>query len=96
MQDKMEENAQKASGFLKMLSNKNRLLILCSLAQGEKAASELVDISGLSQTATSNHLAAMRDADIIDYRREQRELYYYIKDSNVLRIIGVLYDIYCK
>ncbi|MEJ2027132.1 MAG: ArsR family transcriptional regulator, partial [Limibacillus sp.] len=37
----MRESATRASGLLKALSHENRLLILCMLAEGEKAVTEL-------------------------------------------------------
>lgn len=92
----MEQNAAQAAQFLKQLAHPARLMVLCSLVQGEKAAGALASELNLSQTALSNHLAKLREEGLVDYRRDHRTLYYYIKDANVMRILGVLYDIYCK
>lgn len=92
----MEQNAAQAAQFLKQLAHPARLMVLCSLVQGEKSAGALADEINLSQSGLSNHLAKLREEGLVDYRRDHRTLYYYIKDANVMRILGVLYDIYCK
>ena len=92
----MEKKAKSASEFLKQISNPHRLLILCNLVEGEKNVSELLQKIDISQPNISNHLAKLRDDGIVDYRREHRTLYYFIKNKNILKIIETLYEIYCK
>ena len=48
--DDLRENAQKASELLKAMSNEKRLMILCHLANGEKAVGEMETLVGLSQS----------------------------------------------
>jgi len=52
---RMEKNASRACGVLGAMSNPARLLILCHLAEGEKAVGELEPLIGLSQSALSQH-----------------------------------------
>lgn len=92
----METKAIEAASFLKGLANPHRLLVLCHLAQGERSVTELLSCVELSQSAMSQHLAKLRAEGLVDYRREHRTLYYYICNPHVARIIGVLYDVYCK
>jgi ArsR family transcriptional regulator len=94
--EQMQENATEAAAFLKQLSNPNRLLVLCALATGERTATELSKMSGLSPSSLSQHLNKLRTEGLINYRREHRYLYYYLADANVARFLGLLYDIYCK
>ncbi|MAS88058.1 MAG: transcriptional regulator [Micavibrio sp.] len=94
--EKMRENVSVAADFLKGLSHKSRLLILCKLVEGEHNVSQLIEFTGLAQSSMSQHLKKLKDEDIIDYRRDHRTLYYYIKDPSVLRIMGVLHDVFCK
>lgn len=91
----MKQNADAASAFLKNLANPNRLMILCLLAQGEMCVTDILSHLDISQTALSQHLARLRTEGIIDYRREHRTLYYFVKNQNVASIISALYDIYC-
>lgn len=95
MQNIKDKSAQ-ASGFLKSLAHPYRLQILCLLAQGERSVTELIAEIQTPQTTLSNHLAKLRHEGIVDYRRDHRTLYYYIKDPHVMRVIGILHDIYCK
>ncbi len=92
----MEAKAGEAASFLKGLANPHRLLVLCQLVRGERSVTELLSCINLSQSAMSQHLAKLRAEGIVDYRREHRTLYYYICNPHVARIIGVLYDMYCK
>lgn len=92
----MKDKSAEAAEFLKGLANPHRLTVLCALAEGEHSVSELIEITEISQTSMSQHLARLKTEGLVDYRRDHRTLYYYIKDMNALRIIGILRDIYCK
>lgn len=92
---KLKKSAGEASRFLKSIANQHRLLILCLLSQNEMNVTRLIDEVDISQTSMSQHLLKLREEGLIDFRREHRELYYYIADPNVLKIIRVLHDIYC-
>lgn len=51
--EEMTANARAAASFLKGIANGNRLLILCSLAEGELNVSELEDRLGIRQPTLS-------------------------------------------
>ena len=91
----MRKNADKAADLLKKLANKNRLLILCSLAEGEASVSELNERVSLSQSALSQHLALLREDELVKTRREAQTIYYSLTDSKALPVIQVLHDVYC-
>jgi len=91
----MKKNAEEASAFLKSIANPSRLTILCLLTQGEMCVTDILSHLDVSQTSLSQHLARLRTEGIVDFRREHRTLYYFIKNQNVATIISALYDIYC-
>ncbi len=91
----MQIQACAAAGFLKILANDRRLMILCELLKGERSVGELEDIVGLSQSALSQHLARLRSSQLVKTRRESQTIYYRIADPGVTKIIGALYDLYC-
>ena len=64
----MEYNATKAAELLTMMSNPNRLLIMCQLLEGEKCVMELSRAVGLSQSALSQHLAKLRGGKLVATR----------------------------
>ncbi len=88
--------ARKASDFLKALAHENRLLLLCLVAERERSVTELENILALRQPAVSQQLARLRMDGLVIPRREGKTIYYSLGDENVRRIMGVLYDIFCR
>ena len=91
----MRRNAGKAAAMLRMLSHEARLAVLCDLAEGERSAGALVDSSGLSQSALSQHLAKLREEGLVATRRDGQTIYYRLSDGKAARIIELLHEIYC-
>ena len=92
----MRTKASVAAGFLKILANRRRLMILCELLRGERSVSELAGVVGLSQSALSQHLAKLRRGHLVRTRRESQTVHYSIADPGVTKVIGALYDLYCR
>ena len=93
----LAEKAGEAAQLLKLIANERRLLILCQLAEaGEAAVGALADEVGLSQSALSQHLAKMREENIVASRREAQTMFYRIADRKVARLLALLKDIYCR
>ena len=92
----MHRHAGEAAAMLRAISHEARLLVLCELAGGECSAGELVEMSGLSQSALSQHLAKLRDEGLVATRRDAQSIYYRIADERAARLLKVLRDIYCR
>ncbi|MDN3378611.1 MULTISPECIES: metalloregulator ArsR/SmtB family transcription factor [unclassified Pseudoalteromonas] len=92
----MTENVERAEQLLKILANKNRLMILCSLQDREMSVSELNAAIPLAQSALSQHLAALRKANIVTTRRESQTIFYRVIDENAQVILATLYGLFCK
>ncbi|WMN58886.1 metalloregulator ArsR/SmtB family transcription factor [Pseudoalteromonas xiamenensis] len=92
----MAHNAEQAETLLKLMANKNRLMILCRLQQGEVSVSELNDSIPLAQSALSQHLASLRNAGIVSTRREGQTIYYRVADERVAVILQGLYTVFCQ
>ena len=91
----MRKNASAAAALLRAISHEARLLVLCELVNGERSAGELVECSGLSQSALSQHLAKLREEGLVATRREAQVIHYRIADERAQRVLRVLHDIYC-
>ena len=91
----MAENAEQAEALLKLMANKNRLMILCSLQKQERSVSELNQTVPLAQSALSQHLASMRKAEIVTTRREGATIYYRVSDPKVALLLESLYQLFC-
>lgn len=77
--------------FLKIISEKNRLKILCMLKNNERCVCDIWKFLGLSQNLTSSHLKILRDAKLIKSRQDGQYVYYsinqdFFKKCNLLLI----------
>jgi len=86
----LQANAVQMAARLRLLSHPDRLLILCRLDESEASVSELVELSGQSQSAVSQHLALLRQKDIVSIRAEAQTRYYKLKDPLVHDTIHAL------
>lgn len=92
----MEANAREAADLLKALGHECRLMILCSLVEGEKTVSELNARVPLSQSALSQHLAKLRHQNLVAIRKDAQMVYYRLQSDKVEPVIATLYELYCK
>jgi ArsR family transcriptional regulator, virulence genes transcriptional regulator len=91
-----EGRAAEAATLLKALGNEKRLMILCKLLEhDEMSVMPLSTSVGLSQSALSQHLARMRDENLVSFRRNSQTLFYRVSSPNVKRLIKLLKSIYC-
>lgn len=87
----LQQRAGDAASLLKIMANDRRLLVLCELAEaGERSVSELESVSGLSQSALSQHLAKMRHHGIVRTRRSAQTIYYSLASQEARVLIEVL------
>lgn len=91
----MQQHAGDAAALLKALSNESRLMIMCTLMEGELTVGQLNDIMPLSQSALSQHLAALRQAELVQTRRQAQTIFYRLSGDNSIKIIEVLHSIFC-
>ena len=93
--DKMMQNAQRASNFLKAISHEGRLMILCHLVTGEKSVTELEELLSARQAAVSQQLSRLRLEGLVTPRREGKVIYYRLTDDRPKQIMEVVYDLFC-
>ncbi|MEO8160353.1 MAG: metalloregulator ArsR/SmtB family transcription factor [Arenimonas sp.] len=91
----MQAHAAEASALLKAMSNQQRLLILCQLAGCELSVGDLCTRLDLSQSALSQHLAVLRESELVKTRRAAQTIFYSLPDGPVQRVMETLYGIYC-
>jgi DNA-binding transcriptional ArsR family regulator len=94
--DQMIANAQAASEFLKALSHETRLVILCLLVEGEKSVAEIEQMLSLRQPAVSQQLARLRADDLVEARRDGKNIYYSLARPEVREIIQALHAAFCR
>ena len=91
----MRERAGEAGRLLKSLGNAHRLLILCSLAEGEKSVGGLERLLEMRQPHLSQHLTRLRAEGLVKTRREARTVYYTLGSEPAERMISLLYELFC-
>ncbi|HNP36711.1 MAG TPA: metalloregulator ArsR/SmtB family transcription factor [Woeseiaceae bacterium] len=93
----MEQRADEAARLLKLLGNAHRLQIMCLLVNGEMTVGQINErLGSLSQSALSQHLARLRESDLVSTRRDAQSIWYGLAAGPSQRIMQALYDIYCS
>ena len=89
-------NARDATEFLKALAHEGRLVILCILVEGEKTVSELEELIGRRQAAISQQLARLRADNLVEARRDGKNIYYSLARPEVREIVEALHRAFCR
>ena len=87
--------ADEAVGALKLLANRERLLLLCQIARGRSCVSELEQELDIHQPTLSQQLGVLRRDGVVNAERDGKNIYYSIRDPRMLDILETLYRIYC-
>ena len=66
----MQENADKAEALLKAMASRNRLMILCTLVEGERSVGALAKALGVRESVISQHLGLLRRDGLVQGRRD--------------------------
>lgn len=91
----MRDAAESACALMKVLSNPDRMLLLCELAEGERNVGELQESVGVQQPTLSQQLAVLREENLVETRREGKNIYYRIASPQALAVLQVLYAQFC-
>lgn len=92
---RMRAAAGRSTAVLRALANADRLLLLCQLAQGEKAVGELEQALRIRQPTLSQQLGVLREEGLVRTRRDGKRIYYSVADAKVLALLNILYELYC-
>jgi len=94
--DKIKEQATEVSKLLKTMTHPDRLIVLCQLMDGEMSANQLQINSTLSQSAFSQHLAVLRNNNMVQVRKESQSVFYSLADQRIKALITSFHDIFCE
>ena len=72
---------------LTAIASPQRISILLAIGKGEACVCHLETALGMRQAYISQHLMALRKADILQDRREGRYVFYKIKNASLLDLI---------
>lgn len=90
-----EEQVEVAARALKAISHPLRLKILCVVGDQEVCVQDIVDAVGTSQSNISQHLAILRDKDVLTTRKDANRVYYRVADQRTLQLIVMMREVFC-
>ncbi|WP_416896409.1 MAG: ArsR/SmtB family transcription factor [Minwuia sp.] len=93
--DSLMENARRAASFLKAIGHESRLVILCTLAEGEKSVGELERLLKQRQAGISQQLARLRAEGLVQARRDGKQVYYSLSSNEARAVVGIVYQMFC-
>ena len=91
-----EEDIAQASRSLKAMAHPLRLKVLCVLGSEEMSVQDIVSAVGTTQSNISQHLAILREKDILRARKDANKVYYRVGDPRTLRLISMMSDVFCS
>ncbi|NPV58392.1 MAG: winged helix-turn-helix transcriptional regulator [Actinobacteria bacterium] len=74
---------------LKVLSDPNRLRIVCLLLRGERCVCEVEKELGISQQLASHHLNVLKESGLLRVRKEGTSSYYTVVEDRLDRVTEV-------
>lgn len=87
--------AEQVAGTLAAMANPKRLLVMCTLMNGERSVGDLAEIVDLTPAALSQHLGKMRALRLVTTRRDGQTIYYSLASAEVQAVLETLYRVYC-
>jgi len=89
------EDPTLTANTLKAMAHPLRWKILCTLGDRELSVGEIVERTGTSQSNISQHLEQLRNKNIVTSRKEANRIYYRIRSSQLLDLIGIMRNVLC-
>lgn len=75
------------------LGDEHRQRILLTFAPGERLnVGQIAEVSTLSRSAVSHHLKILREAGVLDSRKEGKEVFFWINKDFLLEVIANVLD----
>jgi len=87
-----EQDYDRESEILKVLGHPVRLKIVAGLMSQSCNVKKIWECLGLPQATVSQHLALLKNKDIISGRREGVEVFYQVTCPEAVRIVGSLFS----
>ncbi|MCX6713817.1 MAG: metalloregulator ArsR/SmtB family transcription factor [Candidatus Vogelbacteria bacterium] len=85
LNSKTAQEVSQTAGLLKIIAEENRLKILCSLKAGERCVCDIWRDLDIPQNLASHHLKVLKDASLIDSRKEGLRVIYWLNKKAVTK-----------
>ena len=84
------KDLEKVIDFLKIITDENRIKILCFLRKEEKCVCEIWQHLKIPQNLASHHLKVLKDFDFLSSRKEGLKVYYRLNKKVVKKYLKLL------
>ena len=91
----LKASADDACGLLKALANPHRLMIVCSLIDGEQSVGALARALGVRESLASQHLGLLRRDGLVCARRDAQTIYYALQSGRARALVETLSRLFC-
>lgn len=91
-----QDQIEMAARALKAIAHPLRLKILCVIGNAEVCVQDIVEAVGTSQSNISQHLAILRDKDVLHTRKDANRVFYRVSDQRTLQLIGLMREVFCS
>ncbi len=78
-----DEDIYDLSDFFKVLGDSTRMKIIWALDESEMCVCDIAVLLNMTKSAISHQLRALRNAELVKFRKEGKEVYYSLKDDHV-------------
>ncbi|MFB9979299.1 sulfite-sensing transcriptional repressor BigR [Mesorhizobium kowhaii] len=92
----MESRAGEVAALLKTLAHPMRLMLVCTLVEGEQSVGRLEEMLDIHQPSLSQQLTVLRDAKIVETRRDGKQIFYRLTAEKAAQLVAALYTIFCS
>lgn len=83
-----EEMLYELADLFKMFADSTRIKILYALMEDEMCVACLADAVGVSQSAVSHQLRLLKQARLVRFRREGKQVLYALSDNHVHTVLA--------
>jgi ArsR family transcriptional regulator len=83
-----EEMLYDLAELFKIFGDSTRIRILFALFESEMCVCDIAQLLGMSQSAISHQLRALKQSKLVKYRREGKTVFYSLADDHVYTMLG--------
>lgn len=92
----LEQKAEDAAQFLKMIASPPRLMLLCHMADKECSVGLLAEKTGMRMPTVSQQLSLLRAQGLVQTRRDGTTIYYRMNSQAARDVMDVLLSHFCS
>ncbi|MFQ5353707.1 MAG: ArsR/SmtB family transcription factor [Thermodesulfobacteriota bacterium] len=89
----MKEIFKRQAEICKTMSSPVRMEIIYVLKEGEKSVTELVEATGLTKSNISQHLALLKNAEMVRSRRDGVNIFYSIASPKIVEACRLMREV---